>query len=47
MDYHLVRTELRLTNGQHLIINVQWPPTTANLSLLNVTVSPGFTVATT
>jgi hypothetical protein len=48
MDYHLVRTELRLTNGQHLIINVQWlPPTPANLSLLNVTVPRGFTVVTT
>ena len=45
VDYHLVRIEIRFSNGYQTIADVQWvPPTPANLALLNVTVPSGFTV---
>ncbi len=45
VDYHLVRIEVRFTNGYRVVADVQWlPPTSANLALLNVAVPSGFTV---
>jgi len=45
VDYHLVRIEVRFSNGYRVVADVQWlRPTPANLALLNVTVPPGFTV---
>jgi len=45
VNYHLVRIEVRFSNGYRVVANIQWlPPTPANLALLNVTVPSGFTV---
>jgi hypothetical protein len=45
VDCHLVRIEVRFSNGYQTIADVKWlPPTPANLALINVTVPSGFTI---